>query len=158
VGVTYRANAKDTRWDAVALGWLAAVLVGALLVPALDLLYGSLVGTPVGRGGPTAAAVVVSVVAGFLACLAGGFLAGRLAGFAGGRHGALIAFLGLVAGAALGLALTVFGISVFAWGVATPPAVFGLAGGPPALGAGFALFLADLFGGYVGGKLGEPAV
>jgi hypothetical protein len=38
--------------------------------------------------------------------------------------------------------------------VAAPPANFGLGG--EALVAGLLLFLSDLFGGYVGGELGEP--
>jgi hypothetical protein len=53
----------------------------------------------------------------------------------------------------VGLVLALLGI-VFAEGVAVPPAGFGLAGAAPV--AGLILFLADLFGGFVGGKLGEP--
>ena len=40
-------------------------------------------------------------------------------------------------------------------GWAVPPVGFGLAGG--ALFAVIILFIASLFGGYVGGKLGEPS-
>ena len=39
--------------------------------------------------------------------------------------------------------------------VALPPVGFGMAGA--ALIAGLVLFLVNLFGGYIGGKLGEPS-
>jgi hypothetical protein len=98
--------------------------------------------------------VVVSIVSGFLAFLLGGFVAARLSGRAGGRHGALTAVFGAVVGLAVAVLLALFG-AVFAEGVALPPASFGLTGA--ALLAGLVLFLVNLFGGFVGGKLGEPS-
>ncbi len=62
------------------------------------------------------------------------------------------------------ITLTLFGL-VFAKGVAAPPVGFGFADVVPpasfgfagtALVAGLILFLVNLFGGFVGGKLGEP--
>lgn len=60
-----------------------------------------------------------------------------------------------VLGAILGVILAVFGAPL-AFGVALPPILvsFSADGG---LAAGLLPFFVDLFGGYVGGKLGEPS-
>ena len=142
-----------TRWGAVALGWTVATLTGIVTSTLLRLLYGLLVGPEVERGSFTAAVVVVSLVAGFLSYLLGGYVAARSARGLGGKHGALAAFAGLSAGVVLALILAPFG-AVFAEGVALPPACFGLEG--EAVLAGLVLFLANLFGGIVGGTMGEP--
>ena len=142
-----------TQWGAVALGWAVAVVGGIVTSTSLRSLYGLLAGPEVERGSFTAAVVVVSLVAGFLSYLAGGYVAARSARRSGRRHGALAAFAGLSAGIVLALVLTPFGV-VFAEGVALPPACFGLEG--DALLAGLALFLTNLFGGFVGGTMGEP--
>lgn len=146
-------KAGGTRWGAVFLGWAVAVLAGLVLSPLLRLLYTSLSEPAVGRGELTATLVVISLVAGFLSYLIGGYVAARAAGHSGGKHGALTAVFGLLVGLALAVVLGLFGI-VFAEGAALPPVGFGLAGA--ALLAGFILFLTNLFGGLVGGKLGEP--
>ena len=142
-----------TQWGAVALGWAVAVVGGIVTSTSLRSLYGLLAGPEVERGSFTAAVVVVSLVAGFLSYLVGGYVAARSARRSGRRHGALAAFAGLSAGIVLALVLTPFGV-VFAEGVALPPACFGLEG--DALLAGLALFLTNLFGGFVGGTMGEP--
>ena len=80
-------------------------------------------------------------------------MAARAARRSGRKHGALAAFAGLGAGVILALILTPFG-AVFAEGVALPPSCFGLEG--EAVLAGLALFLSNLFGGIVGGTMGEP--
>jgi uncharacterized membrane protein len=72
----------------------------------------------------------------------------------GGLNGAMTAVFGLILGLVVSAILAVLGVT-FAEGVAMPPANFGLAGG--VLLAGLVLFLVNLFGGYVGGKLGEPS-
>lgn len=145
---------KGIRWRAVALGWVVAALAGVVLSPFLSVLYRFIAEPPVERGGLTGGVVVVSLVSGFLAHLLGGYVAARLARYSGGKHGALTAVFGLMLGVALALILAFFGL-IFAEGVAVPPASFGLAGS--ALLAGLILFLFNLFGGYVGGKLGEPS-
>jgi len=155
MGVTYRGDSKGTRWGAVALGWLVAAVVGGVITPLLRLLYGAFAEPPIERGELTLAAVALSIVSGFLSFLIGGFIAARLAGHAGGRHGALTAVFGAIVGIVTALLLALFFGAVFAEGVAMPPASFGLAGA--ALLSGFVLFLANLFGGYVGGKLGESS-
>ncbi len=142
-----------TRWAAVALGWAVAVLAGVVISTLLRLLYGLLAGPEVERGSFTAAVVVVSLAAGFLSYLIGGYFAARSARRSGRKHGALAAFSGLIAGVVLALILTPFG-AVFAEGVALPPACFGLT--RDALLAGLVLFSANLFGGFVGGTMGEP--
>ncbi len=144
---------KGVRWRSVAVGWLVAAAAGAVIRPLLGALYGSLAALPAKAGAPNATAVVLALVSGFLAYLLGGFTAGRSSGRSGALNGAMTAVLGLVLGLAASAALTPFD-AVFAWGVAAPPANFGLGG--EALVAGLLLFLSDLFGGYVGGELGEP--
>lgn len=147
------ARAGGTRWGAVFLGWAVAVFVGFVVSPFVRLLYASFSGPPIERGDLTATLVVVSLLAGFLSYLVGGYVAARAAGRSGGKHGALTAVVGLVVGLALAVVLGLFGV-VFAEGVSLPPVGFGLAGA--ALLAGLVLFLANLFGAFVGGKLGEP--
>lgn len=145
--------ADETRWGAVVLGWAIAVVAGGVISPTTRFLYGLFAGPDVERGELTVALVVVSLVSGFLAYLIGGYVAARVAGRAGGKHGALTAFFGLVVGIVLAVVLALPDV-IFAEGVALPPAAFGLANA--ALLAGLILFLVNLFGGYVGGKLGDP--
>jgi len=136
------------------MGWAVAVLAGLVISPLLRILYTSLSEPPGERGELTATLVVISLAAGFLSYLMGGYVAARMAGRSGGKHGSLTAVFGLIVGLVLAVVLGLFG-AVFAEGVALPPAGFGLAGA--ALLAGLILFLTNLFGGFVGGKLGEPA-
>ncbi len=144
---------KGIHWQAVASGWAMAVLTGFVLSFILRLLYALLAEPPVESGELTVTLVVISMVSGFLSYLVGGYVAARTARYAGGRHGALTAVFGLIAGVILAIVLALFGI-VFVEGVAVPPAAFGPIGA--AWAAGSILFLVNLFGGFVGGKLGEP--
>ncbi|HZF57226.1 MAG TPA: hypothetical protein VEZ19_01975 [Rubrobacter sp.] len=141
------------RWGAAALGWIVASAAGVLLSFAFRFLYGLIVEPPAERGEFTATIVAVSLVSGFVAYLLGGYVAGRVAGTSGGLNGAMAAVLGLAVGLVLTTVLAAFGV-LFSEGVTVPPAGFGFAGA--ALLAGLLLFLANLMGGYVGGKLGEP--
>lgn len=141
------------RWGAAALGWIVASAAGMLLSSAFRFLYGLIVEPPAERGEFTATIVAVSLVSGFVAYLLGGYVAGRVAGTSGGLNGAMAAVLGLAVGLVLTTVLAAFGV-LFSEGVTVPPAGFGFAGA--ALLAGLLLFLANLMGGYVGGKLGEP--
>ncbi len=143
---------EGVSWRSVALGWVVAVLVGAVVSPTLRTLYGLVVEPPLERGEFTATVVVISLVSGFLAYLVGGYVAGRSARYSGGLNGAMTAVFGLALGLILASVLAVFGV-IFPEGVAVPPACFGLIG--EALLAGLILFFVNLFGGYVGGKLGE---
>lgn len=143
---------RGVSWGSVALGWLVAVLAGAGIRALLGGLYGSVAGLPAGTTDATA--VVFALVSDFLAYLLGGFTAGRFSGHSGALNGAMTAVLGLVLGLVASAVLASSGV-VLAWGVAVPPANFGL--GREALAAGLLLFLSDLFGGYVGGELAEPA-
>ena len=145
---------KVIRWRAVASGWLVAALAGVAISPLLGALYRIVAGPPAGRGELMGGVVVVSLVSGFLAYLLGGYAAARLSRGFSGLNGATTAVFGLMLGMLLALILNFFG-SVFTAGVAVPPACFGLSGS--ALLAGLILFLFNLFGGYVGGKLGEPS-
>ena len=153
------------QWGAVASGWAITVLVATVIDPSLVLLYGLFTGAPTEREELTATVVVISVVSGFLSYLVGGYVAARMARYSGGKHGALTAVFGLILGVILAMVLDLFG-RVFAGGIAAPPASFGFADVVPpasfglagdALASGLVLFLVNLFGGFVGGKLGEPS-
>ena len=155
----------DTQWGAVASGWAITVLAATTIKPILWLLYGVFADPPIEREKLTATVVVLAVVSGFLSYLAGGYVAARMARYSGGKHGALTAAFGLFIGIILTIVLSLFGL-IFAKGLAVPPASFGLADvvppasfglAGPALAAGLVLFLVNLFGGFVGGKLGEPS-
>lgn len=146
---------KSLRWKSIVVGWLVAAVMGLVISPLLRNLYGVAAPPPIGRGDFTAGLVIVSLVSGFIAYLVGGYAAARIARRFGGLHGAMTAVFGLVVGLALTLILAASGI-VFAEGVAAPPVGFGLAGRAVVIG-GLLLFLTNLFGGYVGGKLGEPS-
>jgi MFS family permease len=139
--------------------------MATIIDPILVLLYGLFAKPPVERADLTATMVVISVVSGFLSYLIGGYVAARMADRSGGKHGALTAVFGLGIGIAMGIVLVLFGL-VFTKDITTlpagfglpdvvPPVSFGLAG--PAPVAGSILFLVNLFGGFVGGRLGEPS-
>jgi hypothetical protein len=142
------------RWEAVALGWAAAALTGTLISLLLRTIYDLLAEPPVERGEFTISIVVISLASGFLAYLVGGYVAGRMARYPGGKNGAMTAAFGLVVGLVLAAILAPSG-QLFTEGVAMPPVGFGLT--ERALIAGLVLFLVNLFGGYVGGKFGEPS-
>jgi hypothetical protein len=148
------AGGKGIRWRSVALGWFVAAVVGSVLSLLFSALYDLVDDASAKGGGVTAGFVVISLVSGFLAYLAGGFVAGRSASFSGGLNGAMTAVFGLILGFVVAVILGSVGMT-FAEGAAMPPANFGLSGG--VLLASLVLFLVNLFGGYIGGKLGEPS-
>lgn len=132
------------------MGWLVAIPAGLLLGPTVRGAYDALTGAYVMPGKFTAGYVIVSLVSGFLAYLFGGYIAGRFARRAGGLHGAMTAILGVATGAIL----SAFGVAV-SRGLLV--ALIGLGFGEFTASAALVLFSAYLFGGYVGGKLGEPS-
>jgi hypothetical protein len=134
----------------VALGWLVAFPAGLLLGPLLRAAYDAMTGSVVTPERLTSGLVIISIVSGFLAYLFGGYVAGKLARRAGGLHGAITAIVGAAAGTILGgLGIAVSGGIL----VALPDLGFGKI----TVSATLALLLAYVFGGYVGGKLGEPS-
>ncbi len=139
------------RWEGVALGWLVAIPAGLLLSPLLREAYDALTGASILPGKLTSGLVIVSLVSGFLAYLFGGYVAGKVARRAGGLHGAMTAILGAATGAVLGA----FGVAVSGGILVT---LIGVGFGEVTAFTALALFLTYLFGGYVGGKLGEPSV
>jgi hypothetical protein len=140
----------EIRWEGVALGWLAAIPAGLLLSPLLREAYDGLTGAPVMPGKLTSGLVIVSLVSGFLAYLFGGYVAGKFARQVGGLHGAIAAILGATTGAVL----ATFGVAVSGGILVT---LIGVGFGEVTASTALALFLAYLFGGYIGGKLGEPS-
>ena len=148
-------------WHAVACGGLrlgAGGSQGNRDRNRLEQVYGLLAEPPVEGGELSATVVVISVVSGFLSYLVGGYAAARMARHSGGRHGALTAVFGLIVGVILAIVLVLFG-TLFVEGlaaVAVPPSSFGPIGAAWAAGT-LILLLVNLFGGFVGGKLGEPS-
>ena len=140
----------NIRWEGVALGWLVALPAGLLLGPLLRAAYDAMTGSIVTPEKFSSGLVIVSLVSGFLAYLFGGYVAGKFARRAGGLHGAITATVGAVTGAVLGA----FGI-VVSGGILV--ALIGLGFEGVTASTALALFLAYLFGGYIGGKLGEPS-
>jgi hypothetical protein len=138
------------RWEGVALGWLVAIPAGLLLSPLLRGAYDDLTGVSVMPGKLTSGLVIVSLVSGFLAYLFGGYVAGKVARQAGGLHGSMTAILGAATSAILGA----FGVAVSGGILVT---LIGLGFGAVTASTALAMFLAYLFGGYIGGKLGEPS-
>lgn len=98
----------------------------------------------------TSGLLIVSLVSGFLAYLFGGYVAGKFARRAGGLHGAMTAILG----AATGAVFAAFGVAVSGGIFVT---LIGVGFGEITASTALALFLAYVFGGYIGGKLGEPS-
>jgi hypothetical protein len=141
---------ENIRWEGVALGWLVALPAGLLLGPISRAAYDALTGSVVTPEKVTSGLVIVSLVSGFLSYLFGGYVAGKFARRAGGLHGAITAIIGAVAGAVLGA----FGI-VVSGGILV--ALIGLGFDEVTASTALALLLAYLFGGYIGGKLGEPS-
>ncbi len=149
-----RARPPGIKWGAVALGWVVAVIAGIIFNLLLRILAGLFVEFPLEPAELTAAVVVVSLLSGFLAYLVGGYAAGRSARVSGGLNGAMTAVFGVILGIVLAVILAIFDV-ILTGGVALPPVNFGLAGA--ALLAGLILFLVNLLGGYIGGKLGAPS-
>ncbi len=148
-----RARLEGLNLGAVSLGWVVAIISGTVFGGILSLIAGAF-----GESQsllPTLAAAGGSLVSGFLAYLVGGFCAARSAGTSGGLNGAMIAVLALIMGLLPSVAFTIFsGLSGMA--LAVPQMSFRTAGG--SLLAALILFLVNLVGGYVGGRLGEPAL
>ncbi len=131
---------------------MASFVIGLIL----SGLYALVAEAPVERAESATAAVILSLLTGFLAYLLGGYFAGRRAGASGGLNGAMTAVFGLVVGIVVAIVWIVFSLIV-AGGETLPAAPVGLgqiAGG--AFLAGLILFVVNLLGGYLGGKLGEP--
>ena len=145
---------RGIQWWAMALGWTVAAIAGLMPSPILATPYGLFAEVPSQAGQFTAAAIVISLISGFSAHIAGGYTAAKLARVSGALHGAMTAVFGLALGMVLAVILSVFG-TIISWGMAMPPVSFGLAGG--ALFAALLLFLGNLLGGYLGGKWGQPS-
>ena len=146
-----RRDATRVRWMAVAVGWVAAFLAGIIISGILGFIFAGIAEPRPGPRELTTTLIVLSILSGFLAYVAGGYVAGRLAPAAGGLHGALTAVFGLVVGIIVGIILAFVGPAFLAR-MAMPSAGFGRRGG--AFLAGLVLFLVNLLGGYLGGRWG----
>lgn len=149
-----RERPPGIKWGAVALGWVVAIVAGIAINFILRILLRLFVEFPANPTELTVGVIVVSLLSGFLAYLVGGYAAGRSARVSGGLNGAMTAVFGVILGIILAIIFLSFDL-VLTGAVALPPVSFGIAG--MALIAGLVLFLVNLLGGYIGGKLGEPS-
>ncbi len=136
------------------MGWVVAIVAGIAINFILRILFRLFVELPANPTEITVGVIVVSLLSGFLAYLVGGYAAGRSARVSGGLNGAMTAVFGVILGIILAIIFLSFDL-VLTGAVALPPVSFGIAG--MALIAGLVLFLVNLLGGYIGGKLGEPS-
>lgn len=137
----------------VALGWVVAIIAGIILGAILGAIFGISNAGSV-TGGEATLAGIVGLIVGFLAYLAGGYVAGSRANAAKPFNGAMTAVFGLVIGLILSILLIL--LLFVTGGQDYPPGPVGLGA---TSGGGFIsvliLFLVNLAGGYLGGRLAE---
>lgn len=152
---------RGIKWGAVALGWVVAVIGTIVFGFILRGLYALVADPSVEATEVGAAAILISLITGFLAYLLGGYTAGRSARVSGATNGAMTAIFGLIVGVVF--AVILFILALISTGVTgsantilpNAPVGFGLGGG--AFLAGLVLLAVQIFAGYLGGKLGEPS-
>lgn len=145
--------AKNIRWRAVVLGWGVAIAAGVSFNLVFRVAHYGLFGGASLELSDTTALVTISVISGFLAHSVGGYVAGR--GDFGGLNGAMVAVLGTAALFAAFLLIAAVALAtagaLFADGSALPPLGEEM---PDIATFAFVLFLVNLAGGFLGGKLG----
>ncbi len=147
-----RARLEGLKLGAVSLGWVVSIVASAIFGSVLGLIAGAF-----GDGSgwlSTVSVTSASLLTGFLAFLLGGFSAARYAQASGGLNGAMVAVLSLVMGLFPAITSALFG-SLSGAALVMPQVNFVVAAG--SLLAALILFLVNLAGGYVGGRLGEPS-
>ncbi|MDN5697517.1 MAG: hypothetical protein L0G70_06010 [Rubrobacter sp.] len=146
-------------WRAVVFGWGAAIVAGIVLNVVFRGANRWVFGAGTLRLEDTAALVTISLISGLLAHSVGGYVAGRGSRSWGGLNGAMVAVLGTAAVIAAVIVVAAIALAtagaVFAGDVAFSVPRGGLGGILIAL---ITLFLTNLLGGYLGGKLGELEV
>jgi hypothetical protein len=150
---------QNVVWKFVVFGWVAAIVVGIVL----NLIFRA-ANRWLFDAGPlgledTAALVTISLISGLLAHSVGGYVAGRGARYRGGLNGAMVALLGTAAVIAAVVVVAAIALAtagaVFAGDASLSVPRGGLGGVLITL---LVLFLVNLLGGYLGGKLGELEV
>ncbi|HSK99499.1 MAG TPA: hypothetical protein VK869_04110 [Rubrobacteraceae bacterium] len=154
-GLVNRSREWGINWGAVVLGWVVAVLVGLVISLILQGVYALVAEAPRAGQEAATAVLILTVLTGFAAYLVGGYVAGRRAGSAGGLNGAMTAVFGLIVGIVVAIILVILSLIAFGGeGLPTAPVGFGgVAEG--AFLAVLLVFVANLLGGYLGGRLGE---
>lgn len=158
---TFRKLVERVSWRAVVLGWGVAILTGIVFNLVFRVAHYGLFGGESLTLSDTAALVTISMISGFLAHCAGGYAAGHRARASGGLNGALVAVLGTVAVVAafvvvVAIVLATAG-ALFAEGSPEPPVSLSAELAGRLAVTALILFLVNLTGGYLGGKLGEIA-
>ena len=144
---------RGIQLGAVALGWVVAVVVAIVLGAILAAIFG---GSNAGgvSAGEAASVGVIGLIATFLAYVVGGYVAGSRTNTAKPLNGAMTAVFGLVLGIILAIILSI--LLLLTGGSGFPPGPIGLGA---ASGGGFIsvliVFLVNLAGGYVGGRVAE---
>lgn len=138
------------------MGWAAAILTGIVFNLVFRAAHRWLFDGGSLELADTPALVSISLISGFLAHSVGGYATGRRARTWGGLNGAMVAVLGTAAVIAAlvlvaAIALATAG-AVFPGNLSLPPSTSGIGGILLAL---LSLFVFNLLGGYLGGKLGE---
>lgn len=152
---------RGVKWGAMALGWLVAVISTIVIGLIFRSPYALSAGPSVGATEVGAAAILISLITGFLSYLLGGYVAGRSARVSGAVNGAMTAIFGLIIG--LILAIILFILALISAGVTgsanmiLPNAPVGFGIGGEAFLAGLVLLAVHIAAGYLGGKLSAPA-
>lgn len=154
-----RKTVERVRWQAVFVGWGVAILAGIAINLIFRAAHYGLFGGESLTLSDTTALVTISLISGFLAHSVGGYAAGYRARTSGGLNGAMVAVLGTAAVVAAFVVVAAILLAtagaLFAEGSPDPPVTLtgGLAGRLTI--TALILFLVNLTGGYLGGKLGE---
>lgn len=146
---------RGIQLGAVAIGWVAAIVTGLLLVLILGGIFGLTEGLgTVEAGTLTAGAAISGLIFGFISYLVGGYVAGRRAGTARPLNGAATAVFNLVVGLILSILLILLLFVTGGDNLPGAPINLGAAAGGSFISVVIG-FLVNLAGGYLGGKLSE---
>lgn len=156
---TLRKYIDRVNWGAVVFGWAVAILTGIVFNLLFRAAHYGLFGGESLTLSDATALVTISMISGFLAHSAGGYAAGYRSRVSGGLNGAMVAVLGTAAVVAAfvlvaAIALATAG-ALFAEGSPGPPASLSAELAGRLIITALILFLVNLTGGYLGGKLGE---
>ncbi len=147
----------------MAIGWVAAVI--SLIV--IGLVFGAIFGVAPETDDPGAGVAIgglfATLLTGFLANGVGGYVAAKRAGINGPLNGTMVAIFGIVVVIALAVILAILGVVaglIFSGGQVTGlQSITTLEGVGLASGgalATIAVLIANILGGYVGGKISGP--
>lgn len=145
----------------MAIGWVAAVV--SLIV--IGLVFGAIFGVadPDTGAGAAIGGIFISLVTGFLAYGIGGYVAARRARVNGPLNGAMVAVFGIAVGILLAIVLLILGAVaglIFSGGQVSGfqsiSAFEGIGLASGGILTAIAVFIVNILGGYVGGRISGP--